>query len=246
LAEFIELAVAPSHGKLGGETTMDETRTFGSNSLLGALRVAAALLTAPLSRLWFNAAGATDDEVKRSLPGDDLVADPKLGYTRAITIDAPPESVWPWLAQIGQGRGGLYSYDALENLVGCDLHSADQILPEHQHLEVGDKIRFGPEDKQMPGQVVAAVDPGRALVMFGLNPKTGEADHNATWTFVLEEPAPGQTRLIARQRLTYEGIGASILWHIVEPLNFVMEAEMMRGIRRRAEHFDPDPEGEEP
>ena len=216
---------------------MSNDPSFRANDFAGALRVAFFLSSAPLTRLWFNAAGATREEVARALPGDDLVPEPKLGYTRAITIEAPPEAVWPWLVQIGQGRGGLYSYDGLENLVGCDLHSADRILPEHQHLEVGDPIRFGPEDKQMPGQVVAAIDPGRSLVMFGLNPKTREADHNATWTFVLEESAPGQTRLLARQRLAYEGLGASVMWHIVEPLNFVMEAEMMRGIKRRAEHF---------
>ena len=213
---------------------MSETK-FPANSFLGALQVGMALATAPLSRLWYNRSGATADEVRRALPGDDLVPEPKIGYTRAITIDRPPRDVWPWLAQIGQGRGGLYSYDGLENLVGCDIHSVDKIIPEFQELEVGDKVRFGPEDKKMPGQVVAAIDPGRSLVMYGLNPETGEADKSATWAFVLEEIDGEGTRLITRQRLTYEGVGASILWHIVEPLNYVMERKMLLGIKARAE-----------
>ena len=73
------------------------------------------------------------------MPGDELVAHPVLGYTRAITINAPADRVWPWLVQMGQGRGGLYSFDGLENLVGCDIHSTDRILPAAQQLAVGDR-----------------------------------------------------------------------------------------------------------
>ena len=214
---------------------MTYARTYKANSFLGAIRVALALVTAPLSRLWYNTAGATADEVDRPMPGDDLVTEPKIGYTRAITIDAPPDAVWPWLVQIGQGRGGLYSYDGLENLVGCELHSADTILEEHQQLAVGDPINFGPPEKKFPGQIVETIEPGRHLVMFGLNPETREADRNATWAFVLEQQDGDRTRLITRQRLTYVGFGASLLWHIVEPLNFVMERAMLRGIKHRAE-----------
>jgi hypothetical protein len=208
---------------------------FTANDVLGAIRVGLALATAPLARLWYNRAGATAEEVVRPLPGDELVTDPRIGYTRAITIDAPTTDVWPWLAQIGQGRGGLYSYDGLENLVGCELHSVDRILAEHQVLEVGDPVRFGPPEKKMPGQVVAAVEPGSWLVMYGMNPETGEADPSATWAFVLEALDSVRTRLITRQRLTYDGVGASVLWHVVEPINFVMEQQMLRGIKARAE-----------
>lgn len=214
---------------------MSKEKTYGANSVLGAVRVGLVLATAPLARLWYNTAGAQPEEVGRTMPGDDLVTDPRIGYTRAITIDVPPDAVWPWLAQIGQGRGGLYSYDALENIVGCDMHSADRILPEHQQLAVGDPIRFGPADKPFPGQIVEAVEPGRSLVMFGLNPETRQADKNASWAFVLEPLADDRTRLITRQRLTYQGFVASLMWHIVEPLNYVMESAMLRGIKRRAE-----------
>jgi hypothetical protein len=77
------------------------------------------------------------------MPGDELVPQPVLLSTRAVTIDAPPSAVWPWLAQIGQGRGGLYSYDALENLMGLDIHSADTLVPESQQLAPGDLVRLG-------------------------------------------------------------------------------------------------------
>ena len=112
------------------------------------------LLSAPVSRKWFNRWGATEVELTKNLPGDALVPSPRLAYTRAISINASAASVWPWLVQMGQGRGGLYSYDGLENLIGCDIHSADHILPEHQNLQVGDQILFGPEAKKFPGQVV--------------------------------------------------------------------------------------------
>ena len=102
------------------------------------------------------------------MPGDELVSRPMMGYTRAITIDAPPDDVWPWLVQIGQGRGGLYSFDGLENLVGCDIHSADRILPDFQRLEVGDLIRLGPPG--YPCFRVAQVEPGCVLGARGGRP----------------------------------------------------------------------------
>ena len=125
----------------------------------------AAVLASPLLRRRFNRWGATDDELTSQMPGDELVPQPKLGYTRAITIDAPPTTVWPWLVQIGQGRGGLYSYDALENLVGCNIHSTDQILDEHQQLGVGDIIRSGPDN--FPCWMVMAIKPTEHLVLLG-------------------------------------------------------------------------------
>ena len=98
--------------------------------------------------------------------------EPRLGYTWAITIKAPAERVWPWLAQMGQGRGGLYSYDGLENLAGCDIHSVDQILPELQHPQMGELIRLGPQG--YPCFAVAAIEPNRALVLISADPQTGQ------------------------------------------------------------------------
>jgi hypothetical protein len=203
------------------------------------------LAGAPVLRRWYNRWGATDDERTRPLPGDELVTQPKLTYTRAVTIDEPPEDVWPWLVQYGQGRGGFYSYDAVENLIGCDIHSTDRILPEHQHLEPGDIIRSGGRDT-FPCWIVMAVDPPRALVLQGAGtPAKVEVpevvDHvpdrgyvASTWQWVLEPAGDQRTRLIVRQRCTYSP-NQTVLWHVVEPLNFVMERKMLLGIKERAE-----------
>jgi hypothetical protein len=158
-----------------------------------------------------------------------------------VTVLAPPEEVWPWLAQMGQGRGGLYSYDVLEDIVGCDIHSADTVLPEHQQLDVGDLVRLGPDG--FPCYRVAEVDPGRSLVLLGADAKTHETarppilpdELGATWQWSLVPLAGSRaTRLVVRQRTTYPP-GQSLLWHLVEPVSFVMERAMLLGIRDRAE-----------
>jgi hypothetical protein len=208
--------------------------------LRGALEVAGALLSAPLSRRWYNCWGASEAECRAVLPGDEIVAAPRLAYTRAVTIDAPPVAVWPWLVQIGQGRGGLYSYDGLENLIGCDIHSATRILPEHQQLAVGDQILFGPAEKGFPGQVVIAILPERAIVMCRLNPTTRSAERSATWVLALDGLAHGRTRLLVRGRNGYAPTLANhLLWHLVEPIAFVMERQMLRGLKARVEASAP-------
>lgn len=221
--------------------------------VVGGGRLAATLLLAPVLRRSYNRRGATDDELRRTLPGDDLVTRPKLGYTRAITIDAPVEAVWPWLVQFGRGRGGFYSYDTLENLIGCGIHSVDAILPEHQELHAGDLIRSG--RGSMPCWQVVEVVPPRHLVLVGAGtpaapqvpdivevvPDRGYVA--STWQWVLE-PIDGdrRTRLIVRQRETYSP-NQAWLWHLVEPFNFVMEHRMLQGIRQRAERHRPTDQG---
>ena len=223
------------------------TRTAASSQLLaGGALIAGTLAGAPVLRRRYNRWGATDEELVRPMPGDELVVDPKLTYTRAITIDAPPEDVWPWLVQYGQGRGGFYSYDAVENLIGCDIHSTDEILPEHQHLAVGDLIRSGGKDT-FPCWIVMQVDPPSTLVLQGAGtpaevevpeivdevPERGYVA--STWQWLLEPVDDGRrTRLIVRQRCTYSP-NQSVLWHVIEPLNFVMERKMLLGIKARAE-----------
>jgi hypothetical protein len=211
---------------------------FVPNSFLGAMAVGFYLLTAPVTRLWYNRCGAKKSERDMSLPGDEVVSHPRLTYTRAISINAPAKSIWPWLVQIGQGRGGLYSYDGLENLVGCDIHSADRILPHYQKLQPGDCIDFGPAEKKFPGQVIVALEPERYLLMHGMDPNTRKADQSATWVFVLDEQADGSTRFIVRARNGYvPNLTNHLVWHIVEPIAFVMERRMLRGIKRRAELY---------
>ncbi|HEX5533239.1 MAG TPA: hypothetical protein VFX33_05810, partial [Actinomycetales bacterium] len=209
--------------------------------LEGGVAVAAATLTAPLSRAWYNHWGATRDEATGDMPGDELVPHPNMASTRAITIGAPPEQVWPWLVQLGQGRGGFYSYDALENLIGCDIHSADRILPEHQGLAVGDLIRLAPGDT--PCYRVAAIAKPHLIVLLGADPVTheipntpvAEREMGLTWAWHLRPLRHERaTRLIARQRYSYPA-KQSVLWHVVEPIDFAMERRMLYGIRERAE-----------
>ncbi len=210
----------------------------------GALQVGANLLFAPLLRGWRSRWGATADEAGRALPGDEIVPRPRTRYTRAITIHAPASAVWPWLAQMGQGRGGLYSYDWLENLVGCDIHSADRIVPDLQAIAVGDSVRLGPEG--YPLFKVEAVEPGRALVLIAADPRTGEVARYtdpppeqytvSSWLFYLDLVDERTTRLIARGQLDYNPSFANrLLWGITDVVGFVMERRMLRGIKQRAE-----------
>jgi hypothetical protein len=209
---------------------------------LGAVQVGGTLVLSPFLRSWYNRWGATRDEAEQPLPGDELVPEPKLGYTRAITIKAPAERVWPWLAQMGQGRGGLYSYDGLENLAGCDIHSVDKILPELQHPQRGELVRLGPQG--YPCFCMASIEPKRALVLISADPQTGQpVEHSqqkesgfsiATWQFILRAADENSTRLILRQRLAYTP-DLKWVWRLTEPVGFVMERKMMLGIRQRAE-----------
>ncbi len=208
--------------------------------MVGGAAVAATLVASPLLRHRYNVWGATPEEARAPMPGDELVPDPALVSTRAVTIAAPPAGVWPWLAQMGQGRGGLYSYDALENLVGLDIHSADEILPEHQHLAVGDVVRLGRPGS--PSFAVVALDPGRSIVLVSVDPSTGlpvptpvREGPGATWQWLLTEVDDGRaTRLISRQRNTHPS-SQRLLWRLVEPVGFVMERRMLLGVRDRAE-----------
>jgi hypothetical protein len=183
-------------------------------------------------RRWQLRWGATDEEVDATLPGDDLIPDPDLTVTRAITVHAAADQVWPWIAQLGQGRGGFYSYDALENLVGCDIHSADRIVPEWQDLKVGDQVKLHPE----VGLGVTVVEPGRALVLRGGVPMGAvPPPYDFTWAFVLQEQPDGTTRLLVRERYGYTRRWAPLLVEPVAVVAFVMSQRMLRGIRDRAE-----------
>ena len=137
---------------------------------------------------WILTWGATHEEADARLPGDELLAHPDGVSTRAITIDAPAAAVWPWLAQMGPApRGGAYTYDWIENLLGLDMHSVDHVLPEFQHPEVGDTIGFGTNRMRLE-----RVEPERVLAW-------RSEDGNWVWTFVLDEH-DGATRLISRNR----------------------------------------------
>jgi len=170
--------------------------------------------------------GATAEEAARPLPGDDLLESADIVATRAIRIDAPPSAIWPWLVQMGPGRGGAYTYDWIENLFGLNMHSADQIHAEWQNLKVGDVLRSR-EDR--PGMRIETLDRERTLS------NRSEAG-DWVWTFVLV-PENGSTRLISRNRIAMKGAAAGqrLGMLVMEPGSLVMERKMLLGIKRRAE-----------
>jgi hypothetical protein len=169
--------------------------------------------------------GATGAEAAALLPGDELLEEADGIATRAITIDAPPDAVWPWVAQMGPSpRGGAYTYDWIENLLGLDMHSVDRVLPEFQKPEVGDTIGFGSNRMRFE-----RVEPEHVLVW-------RSEDGNWVWTFVLEA-RNGSTRLISRNRFKLATLLARLGMIPMEPASLVMERKMLRGIKERAERL---------
>lgn len=176
--------------------------------------------------------GASDDEVRRKHPGDRAVPDPHTVSTRAVAIGAQPDQIWPWLAQMGAGRGGLYSYDWLDRLFGyTGSPSSDDILPQFQSLAVGDVIPLG----NGPSWPVIVADRNQALVV---EPVTGRV----SWAWILEVVDASTTRLISRVRL---GLGHKPLLLAFAPAIdlpwFLMERKMLHGIKRRAESLAQGP-----
>lgn len=195
--------------------------------------VVAGLVAVPFVRTRLLRAGATVDEVGATLPGDELLVDADLVATRAITIDAPTECVWPWVVQIGQGRGGFYSYDMLENLAGSEIHSATTVVPDWQHVRVGDVVRLHPQ----LALEVAGVEPTHAFVIRSADstPSTSPPPYDFTWAFVLDPIHDGGTRLVVRERYRYITSKAALVAEPVAVASFVMTQRMLRGIKARAE-----------
>jgi len=176
--------------------------------------------------------GATEQEAVATLPGDELLSDPDILSTRAVTIDAPAAAIWPWMVQMGPGRGGAYTYDWIENLMGLDMHSANEILPEFQNLQVGDTFQLGSKG---PVMRVAVLDPQHSLVYHS-------EDGNWVWSFTLVEQH-GQTRLMSRNRIRSPkagAIGRAFNTAIMEPGSLVMERKMLQGFKERAERTAAD------
>lgn len=207
-------------------------------TVLGAS--AAIGLYATRGRGWLRRWGATEDETRRTLPGDDLLPEAVYETTHAIDVAASPEEVWPWLVQMGQGRGGFYSYDWVENLGGLDIRSADRLVPEYQQLAEGDIVRLAPHT----GLVAAVVQPPRTLVLRAMADMASKRPPRRTdpgyfdwsWAFVVEPSATGSRLLIRLRADTATRPPFSLVGPLVwEPLHFLMERKMLRGIRERAE-----------
>ena len=177
---------------------------------------------------WLLRWGATDTETARAMPGD---LD-HIGWTRAITVDATPEQIWPWLVQWGQGRGGWYSYDWLENLFGFDIHTADQILPEYQDLAIGDPICMS---RGFCTSHVTVLEPDRWLSW-----QADDENGNPVWTFTfgLFPANDTQTRLVVRESFRSDAFPAAAV-AILEIPDVVMEQKALHTVKDRAEgHLD--------
>ena len=186
--------------------------------------IIAIVLLMPVMDRW----GASPQEISASLPGDELVPSPRVTYTRAISIDAAPEKIYPWILQLGADRGGMYSYTWFEtNVLRCKLVNADRIHEEWQHLEVGDKVKMCPDENMPPAYIVARIDPDQAIVL-------GHQEDDQwveAWQFTLVPQEDGSTRLLIRSRSAAEGW----FWDVIRPGEFIMMRGMMLGIKDRAE-----------
>jgi hypothetical protein len=210
------------------------------SAVVGAGVVYAVVLR-PMLLTW----GATTAEARAALPGDDLVRD-RWRTTRAITIGAPREEVWPWLVQMGFGRAGWYSYDWLERMIGAgdfaEGGSAQSVLPQFQNLAVGDSVPLSADG----GLTAAVVDPPGALVLrMAMGLLTGAPARDGdlavldwTWAFVVVPAGPRASRLLIRVRADYHPRALGVLFPLLlEPVHLLMERAMLRGVRRRVDQL---------
>ena len=210
---------------------------------LAALIAIAIVLYVRFLRPWYLRWGATEEEVEQSMPGDEEIAQANYQSTRAITINVQADSIWPWQVQMGQGRGGFYTYTWLENLVGLRISNVDEAVAEFQHLKVGDVIPLEPEGS---GYRVASINPNQLLVLIiratdggvmGSVMKQGKGA--STWVFLLRELDSEHTRLIVRWRAQWKPTLKTPLLVFIRlllaPIEFVMERKMLLGIKKRAE-----------
>jgi hypothetical protein len=177
-------------------------------------------------RPWHLRWGATRDELARSMPGDEIVRRPIFNATRAVTINARPEDIWPWIAQIGFGRAGWYSYDLFDNL---GRHSSERIVAELQHIKVGDLVPLGPGESS--GMLVKELVPNRSMLWWA-----GKEDQT-TWAWGLFPTSSGATRLVTRVRAPVSWRQPmSAVWLLLDEVaDFPMMRKCLLGIKRRAE-----------
>lgn len=211
-----------------------------SAAIAGAAVGAAVVAYQRWGKPWQQGWGATDEEAALPLPGDELLAEPASQLTRAITIDAPREEVWPWIVQLGADRAGFYTYDCLENLVGLDIHSADEVVEAWQGLEVGDVV-YG-DRAGTAGWYVVELHPNEAMVLQAGDLAAGrpmrrdeQLRWEFQWTFALRDAPGGGTRLLVRERVAF---GSPLTRAAMAPVglaSFVMTRGMLLGIKERTE-----------
>lgn len=210
---------------------------IGAGAVAGIGALAAAYIFG--IRPWHLKWGATEDELNEWLPGDEIMPNAEVQVTHAITIDAPPETVWKWLVQIGQDRGGFYSYDWLENLFGLGIHNTDELREEWQDLQVGDFVRSAHE-----GWMGGRFDDEAGWYVVGLKPAhylllRDEIEHGS-WVFVLRRLDADRTRLIVRVRGKRGDtfLRKALNYGLLEPAHFLMERKMLLTLKEKAETAD--------
>jgi hypothetical protein len=181
-------------------------------------------------RPWMLRWGSTVEERTRPLPGDDIEADATYVTTRAATINAPAETIWPWLVQMGQDRAGFYTHNWVERLLQSGIPDTSEIRREWQHIEVGNLMRTNRDIGGKPmGWPVAAVDAGHSLVV------TSKSMPAGTYAFVVEPIDRNTSRLIVRDRARWRWSEWLFVVLLYEPLHAYMETGLITGVRRRAE-----------
>jgi hypothetical protein len=189
----------------------------------------------PWRRSWRRSWGARPEELRDVFPGDELIPSPDWSYVHAIDIGAPAERVWPWIAQLGQERGGFASFERLENLFGCRIHNATRIVDAWQRPEVGDVVHLHPT---APPLHVARVERGRVLVLRGAPVDDAAPTTDNLWAFHLLDDGPARCRLVERGRTVHgTSFGERLFFGalLIEPVGFVMSREMLRSIKETAE-----------
>lgn len=214
----------------------------GVEGLLIIIACYITLFLKPIRAKW----GLRSDLVKRKYPGDDIISDPKTEFTHGIEINAPSEFVWPWIAQMGQGRGGFYSYELLENLIGLEIYNSNKIIPAYQKPFVGDRIPFGPAT----AYPLVICDPGKAMVIEHCENMDTKSECipgerlpvnylHLSWLWYLEDVDEEKSRFVSRNRLAYNTSFKNklVIDVLAEPIVFAMDRKMCLGIRRRAEDY---------
>lgn len=197
----------------------------------------------PFVRPWHMRWGATKAEVSGPMPGDDIVPRSQFNATRAITINAAPEDLWPWIAQVGYRRAGFYSYDLVDN---AGERSADHIIMEYQHINVGDLI---PMFHEAHGLAIAyRVDSLQINQwMLWVHRPHEDEQPDSTWSWQLQRLPGDRTRLITRMKQDYRWSTPRLAMFnliLMEFGDFAMERRMLKGIKTRAERSKPHPSGD--
>lgn len=210
-----------------------------------ALSAAYASHLRPMHLRW----GATDEEVARVWPGDAYCPRTENEATRAVTVNAPASAVWPWILQLGQDRGGFYSYAELENLAGCEMPTVEHIVPEWQQRAVGDIVWLAPKERYggKACMMVGWLEPERAMVL--IMPEDAESvaaggeARRGVWSFLIDPIDDASCRLLTRSRAGREPFGGEWAQYLFfEPAHFVMERRMLLTIRDLAERLYADSE----